>query len=241
MWWSGLPCREAKEIQESLGRTCQVWQLLLNWSLCFDVAASPVSDGCGPPLELQRRRSSRQAETVWGEITSELSAAECEYLKAVMSSWNRFQVSGPIRLPLHKGLGNMFTCRYRVAHVQPRTKRSSQWLSGEGQASGQWGYDEDPRESYTGLGLWHLWVKLSELWCPHLLPYSSMIFLILWRLSLWSPWRYTDVSGSNQDLWSVIVLWNHYLRMNSSILWARILEWVAVHFSRGSSQSRDQT
>lgn len=65
-WSNGVPCRKGKEIQESLGRTCQVWQLLLGWSSCFDGAASLVSDGCGPPSELQRRRSSRQTETtVW--------------------------------------------------------------------------------------------------------------------------------------------------------------------------------
>lgn len=30
-----------------------------------DVAVSRVSDGCGPPSELQRRQSSRQAGVLW--------------------------------------------------------------------------------------------------------------------------------------------------------------------------------
>ena len=36
--------------------------------------------------------------------SGELRAVECECLKAVMSSWNRLQVSGHTLLLLHEGL-----------------------------------------------------------------------------------------------------------------------------------------
>lgn len=64
VWWSSFHV-EAKEIQESLGRICQVWQLLLSRSSCFDVAA-PSEWWMWSPLELQRRQVPDRLKPSWG-------------------------------------------------------------------------------------------------------------------------------------------------------------------------------
>ena len=63
-----------------------------------------------------------------------------------------------------------------------------------------------------------IWIKIRLEWC--------------WS---WVPWDKVNVAQSCLTLWDPMDYTVH------GILQARILEWVAFPFSRGSSQSRDQT
>lgn len=170
-----LPCREAKRFRESLAESAKFDNYCWSRSSCFDVAASPVSDGCGPPLELQRRRVPDRLK-LSGERSPVSIALVNVNAWRLLRAPGHFRFPGPVRILLHKGLGNIFTRRYRVAHAQPRTKRSSQWLSGEGTGFWvvrlRWG---PQRKSRWALASWHLWANLRALVFSSP-PYSSMIF-----------------------------------------------------------------
>ena len=97
-----------------------------------------------------------------------------------------------------------------------------------------------------------LWCQSDSLW-PHVLMGTSVVSNSLWPQGLYSPWNSPgqNTGGGSLSLLQVIFPTqesNSGLPHCRWILYQlshqrspRILEWVAYPFSRGSSQSRNQT